>query len=62
MKIRIEIEIDEKTLRKLVHDHITEQLGELAPRSEDIRIEVKSNQNYKSEWEPASFRAVYETR
>lgn len=59
--MKVKFEIDESTLRKLVYDYITEQLGDLAPKSEDIRIEMKSNQNYKSEWESASFRAVYES-
>lgn len=58
MKIRIEV--DEATLKSLVQQHLGEQLGELAPNASDIVIEVKSKQNYKSEWEPAAFRAVYE--
>lgn len=58
MKIRIEI--DEATLTRLVVDHLTAQLGDLTPDEKQIRIEVKSKQNWKSEWETAAFRAVYE--
>jgi hypothetical protein len=58
MKIRIEI--NEKLLRELVHDYLVRQLGNLSPDLSSIRIEVKSKQNYKSEWESAEFRAVYE--
>jgi hypothetical protein len=58
--MRIRIEIDEKQLRELVTAHLRDQLGELAPKADEVRIEVKSKQNYKAEWEVASFRAVYE--
>lgn len=59
MKIRIEI--DEKRLRELILSELTNQLGEAAPQDlKDIEIQVKSKQNYKSEWEKADFRAVYE--
>lgn len=57
MKIRIEI--TEKDLQKLIHQHLEDQVGaKINP--EMIRIEVKSKQNFKSEWERADFRAVYE--
>ena len=58
MKIRIDI--DEETVRKLVAMHIREVTGNDAIASKDVTIEVKSKQNFKSEWEQASFRAVYE--
>ena len=56
MKIRIEI--DEQTLRGLVYAHLMEQLGSVNVEQDDIKIEVKSKQNYRSEWEAAAFRAV----
>jgi hypothetical protein len=61
MAIKIRVEVDEQTLKKLVMDHLEEELGEAAPDDPSrIQIQVKSKQNYKSEWEEASFRAVYE--
>ena len=58
MKIRVEL--DEKILRMLVIGYLEERLGSLSPKIDMIKIEVKSKQNYKSEWEEAEFRAVYE--
>lgn len=54
----INIELTEKELRELVHDRICTLCGELPIKVEDIQIQVKSKQNYKSEWESAAFRAV----
>ena len=53
MATKITIEVDEKTLRQLVAAHF-EKYG-ISP--DDVVIEVKSQQNYKSEWERAAFRA-----
>ena len=55
--MRVSIEVDEATLRHLVREHITRTLGEVSLQPEDISIEVKSKQNYRSEWESAAFRA-----
>jgi hypothetical protein len=55
--IKFNIEIDEKALRVLVIAHLRDQLGNISLTAEDVKIEVKSKQNYKSEWEPAAFRA-----
>lgn len=55
----VRIELSEKELRALVAQHLRDLLGDIAPRQDDVRIEVKSKQNYKSEWEEAEFRAVY---
>jgi len=59
MSTKIEIEVDEKTLRKLVINYLEEQIG-TALSPEDVRIETKSRQNYRSEWESAAFRARVE--
>lgn len=54
--MKIQIELDEKGLRALVLRHLSEKLNvELS--EDDIVIEVRSKQNYKSEWERAAFRA-----
>lgn len=56
---RIRIEVDERTLKRLVIRYLSEQVG--ANLSEtDVFIETKSTQNYKSEWESALFRARVE--
>lgn len=56
---RINIEITENELRQLVVDRLRDTLGNAALTESDVVIEVKSDQNYKSEWEKASFRARY---
>lgn len=51
-------EIDENDLKQLVFDHFVEVFGNISGlKVDDIKIEVKSKQNYKSEWEMANFRA-----
>lgn len=58
--MKLNIEIDEHELRKLVLAHVQEKLGEVKLSADDIKIEVKSTQNFRSEWEPAAFRARVE--
>jgi len=55
----LKIEIDEKKLRELVSDYIEEKTGNTIDET-NIQILVKSKQNYKSEWETASFKATVE--
>jgi hypothetical protein len=50
--MKITITIDQKTLCDLVKRYINDQLGTVAIG--EVRLLVKSNQNYKSEWEPAA--------
>jgi hypothetical protein len=55
--VNIKIVIDEKIIRQLVFEHISEKMRyNIEP--DDVLIEVKSKQNYKSEWEVAAFRAT----
>ena len=58
MKMRIEI--DELDMKRLIVQHIVSVLGDYPFKREALTIEVKSKQNYKSEWKNASFRATYE--
>lgn len=48
--------LTEQELLKLISSHFEEKTGSPCP-IEKVKIEVKSSQNYKSEWERASFRA-----
>ena len=58
--MKISIEIDETALKNLVYQHIARSLGSIRFSPENVAIQVKSKQNYKSEWEFAEFRAVCE--
>lgn len=60
--MKLSLEITEGDLKRLVVAHVREQLGDVALtiKDNDVRIEVKSKQNYKSEWETAAFRARVE--
>ena len=58
MKIRVEL--NEKELRELILNYLEDNIGDMFDEKK-IKIEVKSSQNYKSEWEQADFRAIYES-
>lgn len=59
MKIRIEI--TKEDLQKLVLDKMRELVPNIGLFDEKmVKIQTKSKQNYKSEWEEADFRAIYE--
>lgn len=55
----IKIELNEKDLEQLVMDEIERRLGSIPIDTSKVTIEVKSKQNYRSEWESAAFRATY---
>jgi len=55
----IKVELTTEDLKRLVAEDIQKRVNmEVNPK--DIRIETKSTQNYKAEWESAAFRAVFE--
>ena len=56
--MKIDIVLSEKDLQELVKEKI-ESMIDKDINSYDIKIEVKSKQNYKAEWESAAFRATY---
>jgi hypothetical protein len=59
--VNIRIEITQEELKALVYKRISEMLGDIPFNRDDVKIETKSTQNYKSEWEgKAGFRAVIE--
>jgi len=57
--VKLKLELTEYDLKLFVLNHISEKM-DFTIKEEDIKILVKSKQNYKSEWETAEFKAVYE--
>lgn len=58
--MKIKIEYTEKEVTNLILADLERKLGSIPLEERCVSIEVKSKQNYKSEWERANFRAVYE--
>lgn len=57
--MNIRIEMNEDDLKRLVIREIAQQTSHTVDVTH-LQILVKSKQNYKSEWEIAAFRAVYD--
>lgn len=57
MAAKIDIEVDEITLKRLVVEYLQRKMGDIKIDENDVYIETKSKQNYRSEWEVAAFRA-----
>lgn len=57
--MRVKIEITEQELKAMIVNRIAEYTGTVVDPL-NVKILVKSKQNYKSEWEIADFRATYE--
>lgn len=56
--MKIEIEIDEAELRRMVVARLSELMPGADINTEDVKIEVMSKQNYRvKEWENGAFRA-----
>ena len=55
--MKINIELTESDLKRLILEELRRQLPDAALAENNVLIEVKSKQNYRSEWETASFRA-----
>lgn len=58
--MKISLELNDQELRSIVRRHFEGKLGEIELEDSDIKIEVKSKQNYRSEWEIVEFRARVE--
>ena len=54
--IKVTIEMDENTLKRLICNEINRTLGDEVD-VDDVTIEVKASMNYKSDWEEGQFRA-----
>lgn len=52
----INIELTEADLKALVIAHLRDKL-DADLQEKDVHIETKSKQNYRAEWEEASYRA-----
>lgn len=59
--MQIEIKLTETDVKQLILNEIEKRLGEIPLDTNNVRIETKSKQNYKSEWEEAAFRVKYNT-
>lgn len=53
----IQVDITEADLRRLITKHFEDILPSVDMETVLIKIETKSKQNFKSEWETAAFRA-----
>ena len=58
--MNVRIELNENDLKLLVKEYLYTKLGEITIDDLYLKIETKSAQNYKSEWEKAHYRAVYD--
>lgn len=54
----VKIEMSEKDIREAIYAWIKKEIG-VGVDPVQVKIQVKSKQNYKSEWEEASFRALF---
>lgn len=57
--MKITVELDEENIRAIVADWINEKYG-MHLEGNQLHIEVKSKQNYRSEWEIAHIRIKQE--
>lgn len=56
--MKLTVELDENEIRKILTDHINNKFGTtFEPHL--LPIEVKSKQNYRSEWETANIRVQF---
>lgn len=54
----IQVVLSESDVRRLIKDEVERLTGQSVAVAE-IKIEVKSKHNFRSEWETANFRAEY---
>lgn len=56
--MRIKIELTEDECKSIIYRFLEENVSGL--QREKVKFHTKSKQNYKSEWEVADFKVVYE--
>ena len=54
----LKVELNETDVKYIVKKYLEENLNRYIEDTQ-IKMEVKSKQNYKSEWETAAFRVTY---
>lgn len=57
--MNIIIEYNKQQLEQLIKDDICKKLNTETMKWDMLSLQVKSKQNYKSEWEDADFKATY---
>jgi len=57
--MNVKLEISEEDIKDILCDYLSSKLGDIEIDKKSLDIQVKSKQNYKSEWEIASFKATY---
>lgn len=58
--MKLVIELGEEDVKKLIIAELQLRLGEVLLDIKNVKIETKSKQNYRSEWETAVYRVNYE--
>ncbi len=57
--MNIQITLSGKDIKRLVVEELQKKLGDIPLVEENVKIETRSKQNYKSEWEIACYRVIY---
>ncbi len=57
--MEINIELTEEDLRNLITIYLQNKLGDTPIDINKVKIQVKSKQNFRSEWEESAFKATY---
>jgi len=55
----IHIELSESDIKELIREKLCKDTGLADISLKNVKIEVKSKQNYRSEWEEAAFRGIF---
>jgi hypothetical protein len=60
--MKVTCEVSAETIRGLIYEYICERLGSAAvPKREDIKIQVRSKQNYREkQWEDGELMVKFE--
>jgi len=58
--MKIDIEYTSEDIKKLILDDLEQKFDTAAIDPKLLSIQVKSKQNYKSEWETAEFKGTYQ--
>lgn len=54
----INLELTEAELKELVHKELARRLGDISFEPKDVKIVVKTKQNWKAEWEEGAYKAT----